>query len=162
MQGVQPMANAMPATSAPPSDAGCERTCTRISRANRRPPTPISTRPMRMTSTPPTTSSVRRWSMTRPPNCAAPMPSAVKTMVKPATKNAVAIVTRRTFAPSSSYATPETYERYAGTSGHTQGEMNDRKPAVNAVARPTGERVMAASTGEPTRGARRRRSARPA
>ena len=58
--------------------------------------------------------------------------------VKPATKQLVASVTRRVSPPMSAYATPDTYERYAGSSGHTQGEMNEMKPAANAAEKPHG------------------------
>jgi len=54
------------------------------------------------------------------------------------TLRAVDATTRPGRAPRSSKPIPETKERYPGTSGKTQGDVNETKPAANAIASPAG------------------------
>ena len=60
---------------------------------------------------PATISSERRFSSSTVPNQAAPAPKATNVVPKPKTNSAVALVTRRGCAPSSSKPTPETKDR---------------------------------------------------
>jgi hypothetical protein len=60
---------------------------------------------------PAASSSVRRFSSNTPPNQAAPAPKATNIAAKPSTNSAVALVTRRGCAPSSSKPTPDTNDR---------------------------------------------------
>ena len=88
------------------------------------------------TSTKPATRSSRNWSpRIRPPTSAAPTPRSTKNAVKPTTNGTLPVSTRRAVPgwPSRSASTAETAERYAGTSGSTQGARNETMPATNAT-----------------------------
>src|SRR5262245_53631075 len=63
------------------------------------------------------------------------MPSRTKKAVKPATNGTLPATTRRAVPgwPSLSASTADTVERYAGTSGRTQGARNETIPARNAT-----------------------------
>src|SRR5208282_2512765 len=64
-------------------------------------------------------------------------PSVMKTMLKPMMNAAELSITLRKSCPScdfsSSTPTPEISETYPGTSGSTQGERNDTRPATKAA-----------------------------
>ena len=88
------------------------------------------------TSTKPATRSSRNWSpKTRPPTSAAPTPRSTKNVVNPTTNGTLPVRTRRAVPgwPSRSASTAETADRYAGTSGSTQGARNETMPATNAT-----------------------------
>jgi hypothetical protein len=74
------------------------------------------------------------------PTAVAEAPSAMKTTEKPRTKNNALRSTRFRTAERlpelciSSNEMPEMNERYPGTIGRTQGEINDRIPKRNAVS----------------------------
>jgi hypothetical protein len=114
-----------------------------------------------MMKTPAAISSGRRLARSASPNHAAPAPSATNIAVKPPTNAAVERVTVPGRLPSSSKPTPETKERYPGTSGSTQGDVKATTPAAKATTRPDGPSSITASPriGAPESAwARRRRS----
>ena len=83
------------------------------------------------------TSRLLFWKM--PPIALAERPIATKMTVKPAMKASACSKTRAFAAPPdsalrSSRLVPVRNERYDGTSGRTHGEMNETRPAKNAVA----------------------------
>lgn len=77
------------------------------------------------------------------PNHVADAPKRMKTNENPPVNNSALIKTRDLLLPNnflplfdslnSSRDTPEINDRYPGTSGRTQGDRNDIKPAVNAM-----------------------------
>src|SRR3990167_3594500 len=90
---------------------------------------------------PPPTHRNSRWYVSRSwPITVAEAPNRMNTVENPAMNSRafwrVLHLTRKRSSPrvSSSSDRPVTYETYAGTSGNTHGETNERKPAENAMA----------------------------
>ncbi len=77
--------------------------------------------------------------MRNAPAAPAAAPSVTKTAVNPALNASAVPTTSRRRRSRSATATPETYERKAGTSGSTQGEANDTAPASTARTSAAGE-----------------------
>src|SRR5690348_2422725 len=97
---------------------------------------PTRWRPKSTMSAPATGASSARLRSMNAPTALAEAPSAMKTAENPMTKaNAVARTPARGALSSFSCSTPmpESIDTYPGTRGNTQGEMNENKPATNAV-----------------------------
>jgi hypothetical protein len=92
-----------------------------------------------MITTPPACSSSCLWATRLEPITVALSPNRMKIVEKLAMNSRLGTSTRRTPTPSlrSAGVTPITVERYPGTSGSTQGERNDTKPAASASGMPT-------------------------
>src|SRR5579864_1489716 len=89
-----------------------------------------------MITTPATLASVCLYIPSAEPIPVAASPSAMKMVLKPRMNPMEFTITRRirfaSGAFSSSTPTPEIMETYPGTSGSTQGERKETKPAKNA------------------------------
>src|SRR5438093_6323117 len=98
---------------------------------------PVRCRPKTIMSTPATCARVDLYCDASWPTAVDIAPSVTNTMLKPMMNRIEFIMTlRRTLAScafSSSTPTPEMSDTYPGTSGNTQGERKDTRPATNAA-----------------------------
>ena len=138
-QGVHPKAKAKPITNAPQAEELPFRLCKRVSASRAliwR--SPVRCRPNRMMTAPAMRASrvlycARTW-----PTSVEIAPSVMNTMLKPTMKAAELSITLRNRSPSFIFScstpTPEIKETYPGTSGSTQGDRKEIRPATKAAS----------------------------
>src|SRR5205814_7244195 len=98
---------------------------------------PVRCNPNRIITTPATRASVDLYCEASWPSSVESAPSVTKTTLNPMMKAIEFSITLRStcdsWTLSSSTPTPEMRDTYPGTSGNTQGERNDTRPATNAA-----------------------------
>ena len=126
-------------TNAPQAEEPPLRPCSRVSASRALICTrPVRCRPKRIMITPALRASSDLYSARNWPTSVEIAPSVMKTMLKPMMKAAEFSITLRNSCPScnfsSSTPTPEINETYPGTSGRTQGDRKEIRPATNTAA----------------------------